>query len=520
MLVKIASLFLVLFSTLYSAPALKMFERFPKSDGGPDTRGAIWYDDKHNTVFVADHGKGLWKIDECSNTHGDTSDGDSGLWDISHEGHYIYAVGNKGLMIYDESGNLINTFSGIDGEGIYVKKGYAYIVNAGTAPADASDPESQHVKKANAKGGIIVVNVQDVANPYVETTVMTGEQFSQIRGGKVKIGNGISAVEKALLYVTSLDGKLYLFEIKGKKVTYKDDIPLFLTSEARKIFAGPKERVYINSNFGELAVVKVDKNGLKLKQEGSWHSSDDHGKGQQAPAAGGVFVKEIKDGDTKKTYALITAADGNSDGYLYWLDVTDPSNIKQVDALHDTEENYGFNDIWVNDTRIYLAAHNGFTYMGMEGARNVPVLSIKESDGTFREDANVTKHADKTGDTQTFSVRISNQDDTRTLTARLKAPASATGWEYHYFDGEKEITDKITDRGYDLRDLAPSGHRDIIVKITPRADNATDAVITITAANKEAKEICGRAVQSDAVTMKVTFKGATESFTCDGNAYI
>jgi hypothetical protein len=269
MIIKTAALILFLISTLYSAPALKMFERFPHSEGGPDTRGAIWYDNHTHTVFVADHGRGLWKIDECSNTHGDTSDKDSGLWDISHEGKYIYAVGERGMMIYDESGNLINTLSGIDGEGIYVKKGYAYIVNAGTAPADPTNPESKHVKKSNARGGIIVVNVQDVTNPYVETTVMTGEQFSQIRGGKVKMGNGENAAEKELLYVTSLDGKLYLFEIKGEKVTYKDDIPLFLTSEARKIFAGPKEMVYVNSNFGELAVVKVDKNGLKLKQVGS-----------------------------------------------------------------------------------------------------------------------------------------------------------------------------------------------------------------------------------------------------------
>jgi len=72
---------LFLTTTLLATPELEMFDRFSKNDGAPDTRGAIWYDEINNNIFVAGHKKGLWKIDECGNANSQTTDEDSGLWD-------------------------------------------------------------------------------------------------------------------------------------------------------------------------------------------------------------------------------------------------------------------------------------------------------------------------------------------------------------------------------------------------------------------------------------------------------
>lgn len=497
-------------STLFGAPSLDLFQRFPHKNGGPDTRGAIWYNAKNHTVFVADHGRGLWKIDECGNHYGDTTNRDNGLWDISHDGKYIFAVGKSGLIIYDEAGNYVNSLNGIDGEGIYVKKGYAYIVNAGTAPADPSNPESKHVKKSGAKGGIVIVNVKDVRYPYVEGSVMTGEIFSQIKGTTYKIVSDDETVEHTLLYVTSLDGKLFLLEANGTDVEYRDDITLYSSHEARKLFVGKKDMVYVNSNFGELAVIKTNKERMSLKLVGLWQSGDDHGGGQQSPAAGGVFVKEIKDGETKKTYALITAADGNSDGYLYWLDVTDPTQIKLVDTLHDTEENYGFNDIWLNDTRIYLAAHDGFCFMGLKGARNMPVISVKQDDGSYVEDSNRTQHAEKINDTKTFYLKINNRDNTGALDARVIAGNAQSGWEFTFYDNDKDITEKITgENGYIIENIPAGSARTLKITMTPLSESASDATIILTATNKETKSVCGKPIESDQVSLTTTFQSET-----------
>ena len=64
-MLKFILLFILFFvQNILAAPALEMFEHFPHQEGGPDTRGAIWYDQVNHEIFVADHGKGLWKIDE------------------------------------------------------------------------------------------------------------------------------------------------------------------------------------------------------------------------------------------------------------------------------------------------------------------------------------------------------------------------------------------------------------------------------------------------------------------------
>ena len=278
--------------------------------------------------------------------------------------------------------------------------------------------------------------------------------------------------------------------------------------------------IYVNSNYGELAVVKVDKENLTLNKKGLWKSSDNHGNGGKAPASGGVFVTEIKNGDEKKMYALITAADDNEDGYLYWLDVTDPTNITKVDSLHDTDENYGFNDIWLNDTKIYLAAHNGFCFMGMDSTRNIPVISIKDSDGNFKEDINVTKHAEKINDTKTFYVKINNHDNSNKLDARVTAPKAQNGWEYAFYDGDHNITEKITGKnGYIIENIPASDSHTLKITMTPISNNATDATITFNATNKETKAVCGKPIESDKVVLRTTFLGSN-IFSCSENSYI
>lgn len=221
-----------------------------------------------------------------------------------------------------------------------------------------------------------------------------------------------------------------------------------------------------------------------------------------------LVVSEIEEDGYKKLHALITAADANDDGYLYWLDVTNPTNIVQLAKLRDTDEDYGFNNIWLNDTKIYLAAHDGFTFMGMNGARNKPVISIKDSDDAYKEDITVTQDASSVGETKTFYAKITNEHATDKLNSKLKAPASDSDWQYKYFDvvKNKEITVQISNKhGYALGVLRPNESVEIKIEITPISVHASDTTIKIIASNKDSKEICGKSNESDEIGAKVTF---------------
>lgn len=492
----IIMLVILMVTTLFAAPALEVFERFSKADGGPDTRGAIWYED--GNIFVADHKEGLWKIDECGLSHGQTTEEDKGLWDIWSSGDNLFSIGNDAMYIYDKNGNHLKTFSNVSGEGIYIQNGHAYIAH---------------------DSGITIVNIDDINNPIIVDTIMTGKEFSQIRG--TDLGGDGKAIDgdAKLIYATTTDGELYLFKDDKKgNLTYQNNILLFSGKEARKLFISKDGLVYVNSNFGELAIVETTNVTFTMNIKDKWSSSEDHGSGSRGPAAGGVFVTEID----SKIYALITAADGNGDGYLYWLDVTDPTNIIHVDTLHDDVEDYGFNHIWLNDTKIYLAAHDGFSFMSMSGIRNTPVISIKDSDNVYKEDINVTQNAASIGETKTFYAKVENTHASDKLKTRLKAPASDGKWEYKYYNVDKnlDITEHITgSTGYELKILDPGESKEIKIEMTPITADASDAIVTITASNKDSKEVCGQALQSDDVTAVVTFKGAAP-FTCSGNAYI
>ncbi len=497
---------LLLANTLFAAPELEMFERFSKSDGGPDTRGAIWYDSDNKNIFVADHGKGLWKIDECGNNHGQTTEKDKGLWDFWPYKDKFIGIGKDAMYIYDKKGNLLNTFSSVSGEGIYVQNDYAYIVNK----------SSGH----SAKGGITIVNIKNTSKPVIVDTIMKGKMFSQVRGTDIG-GDGKSKSNGKLLYVSTLDGELYLFEDDKKgTLSYKDDVMLFSGKEARKLFVSKEGLVYVNSNHGELSIVEIDTKKSSMSIKDTWSSRENHGRGSAKPTAGGVFVTEVD----KKLFALITAADGNDDGYLYWLDVTNPTNITHVDTLHDSKEDYGFNNIWLNDTKIYLAAHDGFTFMGMTGIRNEPVISIKDSDDTYKEDITVMQNATSTTDTKIFYAIVENKHASEKLQAKLKAPASDSKWEYKYFDVEKdkEITVQVTkNEGYELGELAAGKSKEIKIEITPKTEDASDTTIKIVASNKDSKDICGKAIDSDEVSAKVTFEGSdSDTFTCSSNSYM
>ncbi len=296
------------------------FEIENRIDAEADSRGGIFFD--NGSIFVAQHHDGLWKSDANGSLYGDTTSYDTEIYDLWKYNDHFFAVGSKGLFVYDLSGNYISALSTVTGYSLYVQNGYAYIT---------SD-----------KDGIAIVDISDVNNPTLVTTTMTGQKFLHIRGDAL-YGDGVSKGPGDHLYLTDASGTLYLLnDDKNGTLTLQNSTTLF-SKQARRIFVYSDGTVYVSSETGNLAIVSAD-----LTTQTIWTNPDKHG-GSTSPVAGGVFVRSING----TRYAFITI----SDGYLYMLNVDNPGSISIENRFTD---GYKFNDLWVADSRIYLTSHDGF----------------------------------------------------------------------------------------------------------------------------------------------------------------
>ncbi|HHD77800.1 MAG TPA: hypothetical protein ENK97_03370, partial [Campylobacteraceae bacterium] len=279
------------------------FEIENRIDAEADSRGGIFFD--NGSIFVAQHHDGLWKSDANGSLYGDTTSYDTEIYDLWKYNDHFFAVGSKGLFVYDLSGNYISALSTVTGYSLYVQNGYAYIT---------SD-----------KDGIAIVDISDVNNPTLVTTTMTGQKFLHIRGDAL-YGDGVSKGPGDHLYLTDASGTLYLLnDDKNGTLTLQNSTTLF-SKQARRIFVYSDGTVYVSSETGNLAIVSAD-----LTTQTIWTNPDKHG-GSTSPVAGGVFVRSING----TRYAFITI----SDGYLYMLNVDNPGSISIENRFTD---GYKFN---------------------------------------------------------------------------------------------------------------------------------------------------------------------------------
>ncbi len=460
----------VLLSAGSSHAHLEVIERYSK----PDTRGSIWYDG--TDVFLAGHGSGLWTIGKCGTNPHYPSD-DKGLWDLWVEDNYIYGVGEKGgFYIYDKSkdNQVIGQVDTLDGIGVYVIGNYAYAIY-GTEKID-DDGVANDVKKT----GLSIIDIASKTNPTrVGEKAFERTAFSQIRGNSLN-GDGSAYGPGSHLYATTVDGKLIRFTVKANGALEKksgDDLRIFGDDEhkieGRKLFVDSKgntDTIYVNSLRGELAIVTAT-DGEKMTKVGSWSSitdhGDDHGQGSRWPASGGVFVTDFQQKSGNKKFALITAADGNGKGALYWLDVTDPSAITLVDDFCDSGKDgcegnadYGFNNIWINGYEVYMGAHDGYVILGLFGL-DID-LRKQEPDGSFSGegigiiDLDYVEVAE--GTSKEYTIKVVNYNDKYDLNAKLTSTQPAAGWKYTFTrlsDGT-DITDAIeSPSGYISEMLSP-----------------------------------------------------------------
>ena len=423
---------------------LEVIERYDK----PDTRGAIWYDG--TDIFLAGHKSGLWTIGKCGEEPHYPSDDDEGLWDIWIEGNYIYGVGERGgLYIYDKlHDNQVVGELKVKGIGVYVIGNYAYVIDE--------------------KSNIYHIDIRDKSNPIILHTYNASYDLSQIRGNGTS-GDGRSRGPGNHLYISTANGELVRYNVDTGSgiLSYKDTIDLgYDDHEGRKLFvknsgAGDStDDVYVDSNYGELAIIEAT--SATMTRVGNWSSitalGRNHGGGSRWPASGGVFVTDFQQETAhEKKFALITAANGNSAGALYWLDITDPGNITLVDDFCDRGDscegngNYGFNNIWINGYEVYMGAHDGYVLLGLFGL-DID-LRKREEDGTYSGEGigviNEGFISVKEGESKEYIIRVSNYNDTYWLKAKLTAsPPASDKWRYTFWrvNGDDPTSDQnLTD---------------------------------------------------------------------------
>ena len=109
---------------------------------------------------------------------------------------------------------------------------------------------------------------------------------------------------------------------------------------------------------------------------------------------------------------------GNSQGYLYMLDVRDPAHPALVDYLYD--QNFGFNEIRVQDCVIQMAAHNGWKLYRVTGWQPDAWISNTDTSNYVGQDVYeatpVTQVKSQTlarGQTATYQMRVENDANRR-----------------------------------------------------------------------------------------------------------
>ena len=439
-------------SAFMMAPAGTVGLEYVTGTGTPDTRGGIYTDDTY--VWIADHKDGLWRANKCDGSGaGQTTGGDKALWDIWHSGDYIYgASGDKKLFVYNDSTGAVVGSIATQGVayGVYVSGNYAYI---------ASD------------AGLEVYNVGTPSSPSYVRKVETGLDFVKVRGA----GN--------YLYATAYsDDTLRIFDIFADPSnpiwvgTYNPATsPGGFTGNIRGLYVdAPNGLVYFVNDQADLYIVDVSipsspstEGYLFLPQIGA----------NNFPA-GGVHVH--------RDFAYLTTADGNDDGYLYWVDVSDATNPSEIASYYDAAR--GLNEPYAEDCWIHVAAHDGWTVYKMSGFQ--PDNQIK-NDGEPGYIGDDIYNADGSGQsksqevypnvTATYQIKVENDADRNdgfTLGHVSPGPVPS-GWAVHYFDGAIEVTAQVMAGTYSTGDLSAGGSKVITLEVTPDGTVACDAYMDV-----------------------------------------
>lgn len=428
----------------------------------PDTRGGIFTDDTY--VWIADHKDGLWRANKCDGSGaGQVNGDDDAIWDLWHEGDYIYAAPEKDdnkLWVYnDVTGAVVGSVATQNNEGaygVYAIGDYAYLASM---------------------SGLEVYDVSTPASPTYETTVETGIDFVKVRGA----GDYLYATDETNNY-------LRIFDISADPTNGPDNPELVGTynpaaggnpgwdtssggAEIRGLFVdSANDLVYFVNDRADLYIVDVS-TPTAPTTEGYIFLTE---VGDNSHPAAGVFVRE--------GYAYVNNAAGNGTGIFYWLDVSTPSSPVVIDSLTDTS--FAFNEPYAEGCHIHMASHDGWQLFKMAGWQ--PDNQIKnDSDASYIGDGiyndtglNQTKEQNVyIGETATFQMKVENDASdaeftpTDKFTLKQVLPSSPpSDWTIQYLDtdGVTDITTSILNGTYTTSDLAPgSSVSPFTLKITP-----------------------------------------------------
>jgi len=392
----------------------------------PDTRGGIYVTDYY--IWIADHKSGLWRSTKCDDVDArDVNGSDDDLWDIYHSGNYIYGVGADkgvdGLWIYNDStGALVgkNT-STSKGYGIYVKDDYAYTATvAGIGVWNVSDPTNpKYVRNLNNTQGFVAVKGRD---NYIYANDYTND----------------------VMHIYNISNRSFPVHVATENFTTQGWTG---GSIIRRLFVADDDYVYVVNDQGDLYIVNVSNPS----------SPDDVGSiklpgGPSAMPGGGVFVR----GDD----AFFCTANGNDQGYLYWVDVSNRSNPTFVDSLYDA--NYGFNEPYVEGCYLLVASHDGYkVYYATGWQPDGWISNTNESNyiGNHIYNDNGTNQTKKQviprGETAIFSIKVQN-DAPEPQAILVQGDAASAGWTFTYYDSAmKDITAEVVAGTYSTGVLDP-----------------------------------------------------------------
>jgi hypothetical protein len=380
----------------YSQFNLELFYSFGL--GEPDTRGGVYVDD--TWIWIADHKDGLWRANKCDGSlAGSTSSDDKALWDIYHAGNYIYgASDDKILYIYDDvAGQVLGSASTTDVVyGVFVTGNYAYL---------AGDK------------GLEVFNISDPYNPSYILSLNSDKQFVAVEG----VGDYIYASQ-----YTDDVVMIYNISASPSNPTLVGTYNPSMSGDIRRIHVdGPNNLIYVVNDAADLYIVDVSNPSIPTTAGSILLDG-----GNSNLPAGGVFVVDNN--------AIVATANGNDKGYLYWIDVSDPTNPAPVDTLYDN--NFGFNEPYIEACFILVAAHDGYTVYRMSGfqpdglisnidASNYIGNSIYNSDGLDQTKSQQINY----GDSAIYKIRVDNESSAEQQLS-IAGQSGPNGWSYIYLD--------------------------------------------------------------------------------------
>ncbi len=426
----------------------------------PDTRGGMVLDSKY--CWVASHKSGVWRVERCTAANpGDTTAGDSAAWDLwwydplgnypdnpdgvgtGGIGYYIYEMGANGSIYIINTGNptavvkTVATGGGV-GYGIYAAK----------------TPQPRLF--AATTGGIFIYDITNPANPVLVSTILTGLDFVAVRG----------APGHDYVYANSFtDNKTYVINISTGAVV--SSISYGMTGAIRRAFlyetpAGLFNYYTVNS-LGDMWIVDVNNPASPVILT-AWNSP---AGGVANMPGGSVYVNN--------DFAFALTSNGNDQGYLYMLDVANPSNPVLLDTMYDAA--FGFNDIRINGCEIHIAAHDGWKMYTVNGLK--PDLWISKldtsnwvGDNVYEWQYNGTVIQQKTiyvvpNETATFYIKLQNDTVQDDLIKIFSDTPAAPGWTVQYAVGALDVTAAIRD-GTFITDWMHTGDAiTLTLRITP-----------------------------------------------------